>query len=253
MMVQPPAGILVPLATEMLPAPAVAVTPVHVPAKLFGVATTILPGVVGKVSENALLNVIALPPGLDSEIVSCVLPPDAILGTAKLLVTAKGAVTVKFAVFDATPTVGDCVVVTPLDVLGSAPPVLLVTCTVTVQPPAGKLGTLKFNAVAPTVSAGVLVTPTQVPVMPVEAMLILVSVSVNVALVSALALELPKVNVSALVPPLLMVAGEKALAMMGLFTTVKLTGPKPVPAGVPDVVVTPLTELGLVPTTELVT
>ncbi len=60
MMVHPPAGMLVPLAMLMTPEPAVAVTPVHVPAKLFGVAMVIAPGVVGKVSVNTLLRVMAL-------------------------------------------------------------------------------------------------------------------------------------------------------------------------------------------------
>ncbi len=58
--VQPPGGILVPLATLIAPLPAVAVTPGQVPPKLFGVATTIAPGELGKVSISALLSVIVL-------------------------------------------------------------------------------------------------------------------------------------------------------------------------------------------------
>ena len=132
---------------------------------------------------------------------------------------------------------------------------MLVTTTVTVQPPAGRFGIVRFNAlspVAPTTSAGLLVTPTQLPPMTVEATLILVSVSVKLALVRAAALPLPKLKVIVLVPPLAIAAGLKALVIVDLVTTVRLTGPDPVPMGV-DVVVTPLTLLGLIPRLELVT
>jgi hypothetical protein len=155
-----------------------------------------------------------------------------------------------------TPAVGVCVVVTPLEVLGNVPAVVLVTTTVTVQPPAGRFGIAKFNAltpVAPTTSAGLLVTPTQLPPMTVEATLILVRVSVKLALVRAARLPLPKLKVIVLVPPLAMVAGLKALVMVGLVTTVRLTGPDPAPAMGVNVVVTPLTLLGLMPRVELVT
>ena len=135
------------------------------------------------------------------------------------------------------------------------PAVVLVTTTVTVQPPAGRFGIVRFNAlspVAPTTSAGLFVTPTQLPPMTVEATLILVSVSVKLALVRAAALPLPKLKVIVLVPPLAIAAGLKALVIVDLVTTVRLTGPDPVPMGV-DVVVTPLTLLGLTPRLELVT
>ena len=136
------------------------------------------------------------------------------------------------------------------------PAVVLVTTTVTVQPPAGRFGIVRFNAlspVAPTTSAGLLVTPTQLPPMTVEATLILVSVSVKLALVRAAALPLPKLKVIVLVPPLAIAAGLKALVIVDLVTTVRLTGPDPAPATGVDVVVTPLTLLGLTPRLELVT
>lgn len=165
------------------------------------------------------------------------------------------APTVKVAVLLTGPAAGNCVLVTPLAVLGNAPVVVLVTITVTVQPPAGRLGTVRFSAltpVAPTTRTGLLVTPVQVPPIMVEATLMLVSVSVKLALVSATALPLPKVNVLVLVSPLAMAAGLKALAIVGAFNTVKLTGPEPAPAAI-CVVVTPLTLLGLLPSVELVT
>ncbi len=43
------------------------------------------------------------------------------------------------------------------------PMALLETWTTTVHPVDGRLGTLKLRLVAPTVSAGVVVVPTQVP------------------------------------------------------------------------------------------
>lgn len=81
---------------------------------------------------------------------------------AKALVSAT-CDTCKFAVLDATPTVGVWVVVIPLVVLGNNPAVELVTTTVNVQLPlAGKTMPVKLSAVAPFVNdAGVM--PVQVP------------------------------------------------------------------------------------------
>ena len=98
MTVQPPDGILVPLATVIVPAPAVAVTPVQVPPKLFGVPMTMLPGVVGKVSVSALLRVIALALGLPKVRVNWVLPLGAMLAAAKLLLMVGTATTLRLAV-----------------------------------------------------------------------------------------------------------------------------------------------------------
>lgn len=167
------------------------------------------------------------------------------------LATDGGVSTVRVAVLLPVPTVV-CVVVTPLAVFGKAPGVLLVTTIVTLQPPAGKFGTVRFSAVAPTVSAGEFVTPVQVPPITVELTLILASVSVKLALLNATALALASVKVMALVPPPAIVVGLKALLMEGLATTVRLTGPAPAPAAT-CVVVTPLTLLGLLPGFVLVT
>ena len=139
------------------------------------------------------------------------------LGTA-----GAAAPTVKFAVLEAALATGVCVLVTPLAVFGLVPAVVLVTCTVTVQPPAGTPGISRFKAVAPTVSAGELVTSAQVPVMALEAIFMLISVSVKVTLLSGVVLVLPMVKVSALVPPLTMLVGANALLMLGALDTVKV-------------------------------
>ena len=130
--------------------------------------------------------------------------------------------TVKLAVLETALATGVCVLVTPLAVFGLVPAVVLVTCTVTVQPPAGTPGISRFKAVAPTVSAGELLTSAQLPVMAVETMLMLMSESVKVTLLSGVVLVLPMVKVKALVPPLTMLVGENALLILGTFDTVKV-------------------------------
>ena len=142
--------------------------------------------------------------------------------------------TAKLAVLEAALATGVCVLVTPLAVFGLVPVVLLVTCTVTVQPPAGTPGIKIFNAVAPTVNAGELLTTVQLPVMAVEAMLMLISVSVKVTLLSGVVLVLPMLKVNALVPSLAMLVGENAFAMVGVLDTVKVAVllTKPVPSSV---------------------
>ena len=87
-----------PLAIVTVPEPAVAVTPVQVPPRLFGVATTILPGVVGKVSVRALLSVIALALALPIVMVNSVVPPEVMLGAANDLVMVGSATTERLAV-----------------------------------------------------------------------------------------------------------------------------------------------------------
>lgn len=104
---------------------------------------------------------------------------------------------------------------TPLVLFGFVPKEDEVTTIVIVHPLDGKLGTFKFNVVAPTVSAGVLVTPTHVPAIVVEETLIFVNVSVNTALVRATAFGLVKVNVIVDVPPARMDAGLKDFEMVG--------------------------------------
>lgn len=123
-----------------------------------------------------------------------------------------------------------------------------------VQPATGRLGTVRLSAVAPTVSAGLLVVPTQVPPIVAELALILVSVSVKLELVNATELGLLRVKVIVLVPPGAIVAGLNALAIVGdtPFTT-RLAMLDTEPAiGVCEVV-TPDVVFGLVPTLVLVT
>ncbi len=125
-MVQPPAGILLPLARVTVPEPAVAATPTQVPPRLFGVETTIAPGVVGKVSVKALDKTIALALMLPSVKVSKVVPPDVIEPEAKVLVIVGLFNTVKLTGPEPVPPL-TCVVVTALTLLGFAPSVELVT------------------------------------------------------------------------------------------------------------------------------
>ncbi len=121
----------------------------------------------------------------------------------------------KFAVLLAAPATGVSVAVMPLAVLGHVPSELPVTSTVIVQPPAGRFGIVKFNSVAPAVMAGAFVTPTQLPPIVVEAMLMLLKVSVKLALPKALGLILPRENVSVLIPPGAIAVGAKALLIVG--------------------------------------
>ena len=154
------------------------------------------------------------------------LPKRCTTAGVKYLLTegAGGGVTptVKLAVLEAALATGVCVLVTPLAVFGLVPAVVLVTCTVTVQPPAGTPGISRFKAVAPTVSAGELLTSAQLPVMAVVAIFILTSESVKVTLLSGVVLVLPMVKVKALVPPLTMLVGANALLMLGALDTVKV-------------------------------
>ena len=156
-----------------------------------------------------------------------------------------GDSTVKFAKLDVAPAVGVCVVVTPLEVLGWAPYTLLVTCTVTVQLVlAASVGAFKSSAVAPTVKAGELVVPVQVPPIVVDATVISTSVSVKRALLSAVGLGLVSVKLNVLICPVPMLLGLKAFAIVGELTTIRLAVLETAPA-VPDcVVATPLVVLG---------
>lgn len=119
-------GMLVPLAIVTVPEPATAVTPVHVPPRLFGVETTIAPGVVGKVSINALASVSAPAFVLPMVRVSKVLPPEVIDGAANDLLMVGLFNTVKLTGPEPVPPL-ICVVVTALTLLGFAPRVELVT------------------------------------------------------------------------------------------------------------------------------
>jgi hypothetical protein len=121
--VHPPAGIDVPFAIVKLPAPVVAVTPVHVPA--FPAVLIVIP--VGKVSVRALVNVIALALVFPMVTVRFVFPPLARFVTPKDLVMVGGTPTVRlaFAVLPVNAT-GPVAVTVPV-VLFAMPRVLLVT------------------------------------------------------------------------------------------------------------------------------
>jgi len=87
MIVQPPAAIEVPLAIVKLVAAAVAVTPLHVP--VFPVVLIVIP--VGKVSVNALVNVIALTLLFPIVNVRLVFPPATIFVNPKAFAIVGGA------------------------------------------------------------------------------------------------------------------------------------------------------------------
>lgn len=72
---------------------------------------------------------------------------------------------------------------------------------VIVQPVAGRLGTARFKAVAPTVKAGVFVVPPHVPPIVVDDTLIFVRVSVKLAFFKIPAFGFDKVKVIVEVPP----------------------------------------------------
>lgn len=125
------------------------------------------------------------------------------------------AVTARLAVLEGAPAVGVCVLVAPLVENGLVPTLVLLTCSVTVHPPLGRLGMVRFSAVAPTINAGLLVTAAQVPPMVELATLIFVSVAVKLALVNVALLLLPTVRVRVLVLPVTMLAGLNAALTEG--------------------------------------
>ena len=89
MTVQPPAGMVLPLAMLKLPAPAVAVTPVQVP--VLPAVLMVMPA--GKASVRADVSTMAPALALPMDTVTLVLPPLAILATEKVLLMV-GAVAV---------------------------------------------------------------------------------------------------------------------------------------------------------------
>ena len=107
------------------------------------------------------------------------------------------AKTVRFAPLLAAPATGVCVVTTPDVEFGHTPALLLVTANVIVQLPlAGMLIPLKLNAVAPAPSTFD-PAPVQLPPAAPPTALMLASVSLNAAPVSAVAvLLLLKVSVT---------------------------------------------------------
>ena len=129
-------------------------------------------------------------------------PPLGIEVGLKAFAIVGAAKTVRLGVLLTAPGDGVCVVVTPEVVLGCTPAVLLVTSKMTVhEPVAGIVMPVKPKAVAP--AANVFgVVPTQLPVTAPPTALILLSVSVNEALVKVVALALPSVSVTVELPPL---------------------------------------------------
>jgi hypothetical protein len=181
------------------------------------------------------------------------LPPGAIVFGANPFAIVGEAKTVRLAVLLAGPAVGVCVVVTPDVEFGCMPGVLLVTAKVTVQELlAGMLIPVKLNAVAPAASVFGVV-PTQVPPTAPPTALILLSVSVNAAPVSAEALLLLKVSVTVELPPTWIEAGTKAFAMVGGARTVRLAVLLTAPATANSAVVAPEVALGRTPGVLLVT
>lgn len=150
--------------------------------------------------------------------VSTLTSPLVIAARLKLFAIVGFGRTIKATGPAPVPAVGVCVVVTPLTLFGLLPKFVLVTCTSTVQPPGGRFGTVKFNAfnpVAPTNSAGELITPAHVPPMVVDATLILTSVSVKLALFTIETFALPSVNLMVLISPLPIVLGKNVFEIVG--------------------------------------
>ena len=129
MMVQPPAGMLVALATVMLLAPAVAVTPVQVP--LLPAVLRVMP--LGKVSVRTALKVMATALLLPRVMVRLVLPPAAIAAAALVLVSvgAFSAVIVRDALAAVPLVATGPVAVGAAVVLVMVPTVVEVTVTPT--------------------------------------------------------------------------------------------------------------------------
>src|SRR5579871_575011 len=163
-----------------------------------------------------------------------------------------GAPTSSVAVLLTVPAVGVCAVMTPEVTLGSEPTVLLVTLKVTVQLPlAGIVMALKLSAIAPAVNE-LGVVPTHVPPIAPPTALILESVSVNAAPVSAVVFVFFNVRVTVDAPPAGMEVGLNALVMLGA-PTLSIAALLAAPAVGVCVVVTPDVVLGCEPTVELAT
>ena len=197
--VQPPGGILVPLAIVI--SVGVTVTPVQVP---------VFPDVVvtpaGMGSVNAAVNDCATALTLPIVSVSVAEPPDTMVAGEIVLASVSGAaVTVSGAL---AAGVVPAPVTTVLVVLVTAPGVVDVSVTMIVQPPGGML-----EPPANVISAGVTVTPEHVPLL-AEVVVTPAGIgSVNGAVnVCATAFALARVSVSVAVPPAAMVAGEIVLA-----------------------------------------
>jgi hypothetical protein len=250
----PPAGIVSPVKLNaVLPAvKELPEAPVQVPPAAPVAEMLMLLSVSAKAAPVSAVVALLL---LFSVKVTVEVPPEVIAEGAKALSIVGSASTVRLAVLLTAPVPVVCVLVTPLLVFGLTPAVLLVTTTVTVQLPAeGMVNPVKLKAVFPAVNE-LPEAPVQVPAAAAVAeMLMLLSVSVNAAPVSAVAaFELLKVKVRVEVPPVVIVARLNAWAMVGNASTVKLAVLLAVPVPVVSLLVKPLLVLGLTPIVLLVT
>ncbi len=218
--------IVAPLKLTLAPfAAAVTVPPVQVVAAA-GVAAFCIP--VGYVSVNPTpVRATVLAAGLVMVKVITVVPFSAIGFVPNVFVMVGGATTVNVAV-PGLVLLPALVFKSPAAiVLVAAPAVLLVTFTVTVQPPAGTLVPL---AIVKLPAPAVAVTPVQVPVFPPVPIVIPVGkVSVS-ALVNVIALVLvfPIVTVRLVFPPLAILLTPKAFEMVGGINVITVTESPPV-------------------------
>jgi hypothetical protein len=211
------------------------------------------PGDVGNVSVTLVIE-IGPAFGLLMVIVSSETPPElTVAGKNAFARVGADAVTVKVAVFDALP-VAASLLETPDVVFGNVPGVLLDTDTDTVHEPfAGMLRPLKLRLVWLIVKA-LPEAPVHVPpAAPVAPMNMPLSMSVKAALVKGTPLLFEIVKVIVLVPPIAMLDGLKALAIVGVAAvtlSVAVFEAAPVAA---SLAVTPDDVFGLAPGTLLVT
>ena len=196
--VQPPTGIVEPLALVMVVG--VTVTAEHVPVLPLVVVTP-----AGMTSVNGAVSAIGAALVLPSVSVSVAVPPAAMVAGAMAFASVGSASTVSGALAGgAEPPV----VVSGPVVLVTVPTVDEVIATTIVQPPTGTVEPLAIVTVV-----GVTVTPVHVPVLPPVVVTPAGIVSTNGAVrVNGDALVLASVSVSVAVPPVAMVAGAIVFA-----------------------------------------
>ena len=198
--VQPPCGIVLPLAIVIVVD--VTVTPVHVPVLPLVVVTP-----AGMASTNAAESVSGATVALPSVSVSVAVPPGAMVAGAIVFVSVGPTAPVTVSGALAGGAVPPLVVSVPV-VLVTVPGVDDVIATTIVQPPDASALPLAIVIVV-----GVTVTPAHVPVLPpvVVTPAGIVSVSGAVSVTGA-PLVLPSTSVSVAVPPGAMVAGAMVFA-----------------------------------------
>jgi len=213
--VQPPAGIDVPLAMVKLLAPALAVTPAHVP--VLPAVPIVMPA--GNVSVSALVSVIALALVLPTVTVRLVLPPLARFATPKDLATVGGASTVSTTPVAAVPVRATGPVAAGAVVALVFVMVAVTDCEIVQEPPGSRVPALK-PTLAPLLTPPVRVAllPTVHETLPAAAFL---RVPVNASLIVT-PVRLPgfapafvTVIVSVDVPPDAIAVGAKLLVTVG--------------------------------------